>query len=190
MILNIHTMNNINDLDISLLGFLCAQPMHGYELHKQVTDLSGFGIVWRIKIGKLYAMLGKLEKEGFIKSTFAKEGNRPARNEFSITSTGEKIFDSWVVFPVNHGRDFRTIFLLKLYFALRIGVDCAKILITSQNDACNSWLSERMIQNQEDLLSGKTNENSFQRIVNKYRQIQIQGYLEWLEWCKESLKRG
>ncbi len=60
-------MNNINDSDISILGFLVTEPMHGYELHKQVTDLSGFGIVWNIKIGKLYAMLNRLEKDGLIK---------------------------------------------------------------------------------------------------------------------------
>lgn len=181
-------MNNINDLDISLLGFLSLQPMHGYEIHKQVTDLSGFGIVWRIKIGKLYSMLNKLGREGLINSTFVKKGNRPARNEFSITSTGEEIYESWLISPVNRGRDFRIIFLLKLYFSLRNGIDSANKLITSQIDTCNNWLSERLIRNQERLILRENNENNFPIIVNKYRQIQIQGYLEWLEWCKESLK--
>ena len=113
-------MNN-NNSDISLLGFLSINPMHGYELHKRVADLSGFGIVWNIKIGKLYAMLNRLEKDGYVRASIAKEGNRPARNEFSITSKGKKTFDAWSISPVNRGRDFRIIFLLKLYFSLMKG---------------------------------------------------------------------
>ncbi|MDP2965750.1 MAG: PadR family transcriptional regulator [Pelolinea sp.] len=181
-------MNNIDDFKISFLGFLSLKPMHGYELHKQVTDLSGFGIVWKIKIGKLYTMLNKLEKEGLIKSTFTKEGNRPVRNEFSITPTGENIYETWLISPVNRGRDFRIIFLLKLYFSLRNGIESANKLIGSQIETCNRWLSERIIRNQESLILRENDENDFPIIVNKYRQIQIQGYLTWLEWCKESLK--
>ena len=186
MILNIRIMNNINDLEISFLGFLSLQPMHGYELHKLVTDLSGFGIVWKIKIGKLYTMLNKLEKEGLIRATYAKEGNRPARNEFSITTPGKNIYESWLISPVNRGREFRIVFLLKLYFSLRNGMDSANKLISSQIDTCNNWLSERKIRNKGDLILN--DENNFPIIVNKYRQIQIQGYLSWLEWCKDFIK--
>jgi DNA-binding PadR family transcriptional regulator len=179
-------MNNINDLDISLLGFISEQPMHGYELHKRVTDWSGFGIVWNIKIGKLYAMLNRLEKASYIRSTLTKDGNRPTRNEFSITASGKEKFEAWLVHPVSHGREFRIIFLLKLYFSLRNGIIKANNLIASQIDTCKSWLSEGKILNNFDFV--QNDENNFLNIVNKYRQIQIQGYLVWLEWCKELLK--
>ncbi len=180
-------MNN-NDSDISLLGFLAFKPMHGYELHKQVTDLSGYGIVWNIKIGKLYAMLNRLEKERYIKSNLSKEGNRPARNEFSITNKGKKTFDVWSISPVNRGRDFRIIFLLKLYFSLRNGSEQAHKLIDSQIETCNSWLSNRKIE----IVSMEKDKpgDIFPSIVNTYRNIQIQGYLTWLGWCKVSLKEG
>jgi DNA-binding PadR family transcriptional regulator len=181
-------MNNINDLDISLLGFLSSKPMHGYELHKQVTDLSGFGIVWNIKIGKLYAMLNRLEKDGYVRLKISREGNRPARNEFSITSNGMKKYKSWLISPINRGREFRIIFLLKLYFSLGIGLEHANELITTQIETCNSWLSDRKARN-EDIEKVKT-ENKFPVLVNKYRQIQIQGYLAWLDWCRESLSKG
>ena len=180
-------MNN-NDSDISLLGFLSIKPMHGYELHKQVTDLSGFGIVWNIKIGKLYAMLNRLEKDGYIRSTISKEGNRPLRNEFSITSKGKKTFEAWSVSPVSHGREFRIIFLLKLYFSLKSGLEQANKLINSQRDTCKSWLSEGKVVIND--LENTTAENLFPGIVNTYRKIQIEGYLAWLDWCKGSLKKG
>jgi len=180
-------MNN-NDSDISLLGFLSIKPMHGYELHKHVADLSGFGIVWNIKIGKLYAMLNRLEKDGLIKASTSKDSNRPARNEFSITGKGKKTFESWLISPVKSGREFRIIFLLKLYFSLKIGIDQAEKLIAAQIELCNSWLSTRkIIKNADEEI--KT-EDRFSDIVNEYRKIQIQGYLAWLHWCKDSIKAG
>jgi PadR family transcriptional regulator AphA len=180
-------MNN-NDSDISLLGFLAVEPMHGYDLHKQVTDLSGFGIVWNIKIGKLYAMLNRLEKEDYIRSTTTKEGNRPARNKFSITEKGKKTFATWSVSPVNRGREFRITFLLKLYFSIRTGSEQANKLIDSQIETCNSWLSvsKAMVNKNKKAKAAEM----FPGIVNAYRKIQIQGYLSWLDWCKESLKEG
>ena len=60
--MNIQTMNNIGDLETSLLGFLLDKSRHGYELHRLVTDRRGFGGVWRLKIGNLYAMLNKLHE--------------------------------------------------------------------------------------------------------------------------------
>ena len=178
-------MNNINGLDISLLGFLSLEPMHGYELHRQVSDLSGFGIVWNIKIGKLYAMLNRLEKAGYIKSIFSKEGNRPTRNEFSITTLGKKKYTSWLSTPVNRGREFRIIFLLKLFFSMKIGIESANNLITNQIETCNSWLTERKLEIEE--IIEKRTEIEFASIVKMYRQIQIEGYLSWLDWCRESL---
>jgi DNA-binding PadR family transcriptional regulator len=181
-------MNNINDLDLSLLGFLSSKSMHGYDLHKKVTDLSGFGIVWNIKIGKLYAMLNRLEKEGLIFSTFTKEGNRPTRNQFSITPLGETRYKLWLETPVNHGREFRIAFLLKLYFSIIKRTDNANILIETQIETCNRWLDEKTGQYQEGHMFRDNEESNFPIIVNKYRQIQIQGYLTWLDWCQEYIK--
>ena len=186
--MNIHIMNSINDSNISLLGFLFIKPMHGYEIHKQVTDLSGFGIVWNIKIGKIYAMLNGLEKDGFIRLTISKEGNRPARNEFSITSKGKKKYESWLKSPINRGREFRILFLLKLYFSLGIGVESANKLIAAQIETCSTWLTESKLINSEEIII--KSENKFPPIVYKYRQIQIQGYLTWLDWCQKSLTKG
>jgi PadR family transcriptional regulator, regulatory protein AphA len=179
-------MNTINDLDISLLGFISSRPLHGYELHKMVADLTGYGIVWNIKIGKLYSMLNKLEKQGLITSTCEKEGNRPTRNEFSVTKKGINIFQQWLRTPINHGRDFRMVFLLKLFFLLGNETVKANELISSQIIECKNWLNEILNQSKSNHDMAET--DIFQMIVKEYRQIQIKGFITWLEWCKESLK--
>ena len=56
-------MNNSDNIEVSVLGFLYDQSKHGYDLHKDISDLSGIGIVWRVKMGRLYAMLHRLEKK-------------------------------------------------------------------------------------------------------------------------------
>ena len=68
--LNIQSVNNMEnvDLEIALLGFLFEKAKHGYELYKEISDPVGIGGVWRVKIGKMYSMLKKLESRGDRKS--------------------------------------------------------------------------------------------------------------------------
>ena len=35
-------MNNSDNIEVSILGFLYDQPKHGYDLHKNISDLSGY----------------------------------------------------------------------------------------------------------------------------------------------------
>lgn len=184
MNVNIHNMNNINEFNLSLLGFLNSEPMHGYELHKKVMDLSGFGIVWNLKIGKLYSILKKLESENLVQSVLARDGNRPFRHEFSITEKGENLFGTWLCDPVLRGRDFRIIFLLKLYFSLNFGREKARQLIDAQLEICKKWQIDRLNFNEDEIFLENKDMENFPIIVNRYRQIQINGYLEWLNWCK------
>jgi DNA-binding PadR family transcriptional regulator len=54
-------------LDLSLLGLLADQPLHGYELSKRLRDLGdGRGSV---SFGSLYPALGRLDKQGLVTVT-------------------------------------------------------------------------------------------------------------------------
>ncbi len=56
-------------LDLSLLGLLADQPLHGYELSKRLRD-QGRGAV---SYGALYPALARLDHKGFISSASAEE---------------------------------------------------------------------------------------------------------------------
>lgn len=177
-------MNNTHEIEISLLGFIYTEPKHGYDLYKDISDLSGIGIVWRVKMGKLYAMLHRLENNQWVISNVTQAGNRPQRNQYSITDMGRKVFDEWLASPVQKGRDFRIIFLLKMYFALERGENNALQLIAVQRDACRNWVDdftqkERVGEGQPD----------FNQIVLNFRITQINGYLHWLDWCREHIQK-
>ncbi|MBS1848435.1 MAG: PadR family transcriptional regulator [Actinobacteria bacterium] len=54
-------------LDLSLLGLLADQPLHGYELSKQLREL-GRGSV---SYGALYPALARLDRKGFVTTAAA-----------------------------------------------------------------------------------------------------------------------
>jgi len=116
--MNIHTLNNMenSDLEIALLGFLFNNSKHGYELYKEISNPMGIGGVWRVKIGKMYAMLKKLESQDFIRATSERDGNRPSKNTFFLTIQGKNIFKKWMITPIKHGRDLRILFFIEDLF--------------------------------------------------------------------------
>lgn len=184
-------MNNIGDLEISLLGFLSEKPLHGYELHKKVTDLKGFGIVWRLKIGKLYAMLNKLQRFNLVSVVNYQEGNRPIRNEFSVTNEGKAVFWDWLKKPVFHGRDFRNYFLLKLYFSLLQNNVTAINLIDIQQKECMNWKNKlKMKESQKGSSENSDDTNDFHKLVIHYRLTQIEADIDWLDWSSQFLSEA
>lgn len=184
--MNIHIMNNIGDLEISLLGFLAEKPMHGYELHRKVSDLKGFGIVWHVKMGKLYAMLNKLHENQMVAIKNTQDGNRPVRNEYRITTKGEETLNEWREKPVLHGRDFRHLFLLKILFSLGGEKEKTLGLIHNQQTECQSW-KKRFESNLSSLEIDNEYSMSFQLFVNQYRLTQVKADLEWLSWIAKKI---
>ena len=178
---NMENINNEN-IELVLLGFLFENPKHGYELYKEVSDPFGIGQVYKIKIGKMYSILKKLETQKLIDATILQEGNRPPKNLYQLTKSGESTFNDWMSTPIEHGRDFRVLFLLKLFFINRSKTYHARDLISKQSQECRKW-EKRILGSMNE----KTSENSYQQIVAQYRLSQIEGYSKWLDWCERKI---
>jgi len=174
----------MDEIEISLLGFIYEQPKHGYEIFKAISDLSGVGIVWGVKMGKLYAMLHRLEDNQWVESTLTQAGNRPQRNQYSITTEGKRVFDDWLQQPVQKGRDFRIIFLLKMYYAIERGQENIHLLIKKQREVCQEWIKDFSKKEKEC-----ESDQDFNQIVLHFRITQINGYLNWLEWCQNMINK-
>ena len=83
-------------VELALLGFLHQQPMHGYEIHQHLAGLAGLGLVWQVKQSHLYALLDKLEADGYIAGHQHVQDTRPPRKIFRLTSAGRKAFRDWL----------------------------------------------------------------------------------------------
>lgn len=172
----------MKSIDIALLGFLIDDEKHGYELFKDIADIADFGQIYSVKIGRLYSVLNRMETERFISSRVDSEGNRPPKKIFKINEKGLEAFNNWMSEPIQHGRDIRINFLVKLYFSREGGFFPLEELIKSQINECKSWLDfqDRKIEKIHD-------KEKFEYIVRQFRKSQIEGYINWLNWCKRSL---
>ena len=169
-------------IEHALLGFLRQSPMHGYEIYQRMSDADGLGLVWHVKQANLYALLARLEKEGFITTVLELQGAKPPRKVFHLTPYGRTTFLDWVQNAVEHGRDLRLDFLVKFYFAQRESPDLALRLIDRQRTACQNWLTRQ--QQAADTLPDS---QAYERLVNQFRQGQTQAMLHWLNTCQQTL---
>lgn len=168
--------------EYALLGFLRRQPMHGYEIHQQLSEATGLGLVWRLKQSQLYALLAKLEREGYVTTTIEYQDARPPRKIFELTEAGRKAFQDWVQRPVPQGRKLRLDFLAKLYFAQFEGPEVVARLIDRQRTACRNWLNQQ-VEETEALRHSQP----YDWLVHQFRLGQIEAMLAWLDTCQEAL---
>lgn len=161
-------------MELALLGFLRQGPVHGYQLHQLVTGPNGLGAIWRLKQSQLYALLSKLEQNGFIRGEVeAQEPTRPPRKIYHLTASGMAAYKKWLQSPVRAHHLMRQEFMAKLYFALLEGGNQARALIDKQHAACKKWLTAFSIDTVEP--------QSFKGFLHQYRIGQIKAELAWLE---------
>ncbi len=160
----------------ALLGFLRERPMHGYEIHQRLSRPAELGVVWRLKPGQLYALLDRLEEEGYIAATVEPQEGRPPRKVFCLTEKGAATFAAWVESPVARGREFRLEFLAKLYFARREPPAVLARLVERQRAQCAQWLAEQQRQAEQAQAT-----DPYEWLVCRFRSGQIEAMLAWLE---------
>ncbi len=78
-------------LELAILGLLKQQPMHGYQLSRELGgSLGGF---WRVSYGSLYPTLRRLERDGLVAPVPGEgTGGRRKKTVFAITEQGERAF--------------------------------------------------------------------------------------------------
>ena len=159
----------------ALLGLLMRGPMHGYELHQQY-ELE-LGQVWRAGRSQVYGLLKDLEEAGQVEVRVEQQESRPARKIYSLTPAGRQAFKHWVRQPVANTRDIRVLFLAKLYFLRRLGLDGLDELIEAQKVICRE---------RADGITRRAAELSpedFENLVLGFRHHQLEAIREWLDGC-------
>ena len=79
-----------------LLLALRNHPSYGYQLLEKIIE---FGFLdGPAEPGMVYRHLRKLERDGFVSSTWDTSGTRPARRYYHLTKEGEDLLRSWIPF--------------------------------------------------------------------------------------------
>lgn len=168
-------------MELALLGFLLQEPQHGYQLHQKISDPVGLGLIWSLKQSQLYALLSKLEVDGYVFSTLQNQDPHPPRKMFELTESGRKIFYDWLISPVTAPRLIRQNFFAKLFFAQRENKDTVQKLIEKQRGVCQNWIDD---------FKGKLDGSepmSYNWLMYQYRLGQVQALQSWLDSYEKTL---
>jgi PadR family transcriptional regulator, regulatory protein AphA len=168
--------------EFALLGFLCEQPCHGYDLHQRLaTEL---GSVWHISQSQTYNILKRLENQGDISSTILEQEKLPPRQVLQLTQQGRERFEKWLDSPTGHSvRAIRLEFLTRLYFAQKMAPQKIPAILDQQSAEINATLA-RLELNQAELPADQT----FNWLSLRLRTQQLHSALEWINECRTALE--
>lgn len=126
--------------ECAVLGLLAEGPSHGFALAKKLDAGSNVGRVLTVRRPLVYRALDRLLELGYVEPVTTEKGEGPRRVIHRITATGRRRLRRWLREPVEHVRDLRIEFLLKLALIKRAG-DSPIEVIRNQKEALEPTLS-------------------------------------------------
>jgi len=169
--------------DETLLGLLAARARHGlathgYQLLDCFRDPAQLGLVWDLSTSQLYAVLKRLEREGWVTGQALASPDAPPRTEFSITAAGVERLESWLQTdcPSASVRRIRVEFLSRLYIC-RLLNQPTVTLIRHQKAACHQRRA-MLIQQRDEAPPGV----GF--LTLELNIGQLEAILQWIDRCE------
>ncbi len=141
------TKEGLTPGEYCVLALLVEAPRHGWGIASVVARDGELGSIWTMARPLVYTSLRRLESEGLIVSAGLERGDRgPHRVIFKATPAGRKVIQAWLQQPVEHIRDIRSLFLLKVVLAQRAGVDDEPLLVAQRTLMLPflGWLEARL----------------------------------------------
>ena len=167
--------------DETILGLLASQPQHGYQLLETFNQPDHLGNVWNLSTSQLYAVLKRLEREGWITGQQITSDTAPARTEYVITDAGARHLQAWLgeEHPSSSIRRVRVEFLSRMYVAQRLNLPAAPI-IARQRESCK--------EAQARLLSGRHDDAAgIGWLATELANAQLEAVLKWIDQCEMTL---
>lgn len=169
----------------ALLGVLASTESgsgHGYDLARSFAPGSPLGSVLHLEAGMIYHHVKKLEKLGWLR-LISDGGRRPGRRTVAITDEGRAELRRWLAEPVQHTREVRLEFLVKLYLALRLDEATARRLINEQR-ALLAEVHQSLIRTP---VLTPSSDPEFGALVRDLRAMQTDAASSWLEGVQDRL---
>ncbi|MEA2082486.1 MAG: PadR family transcriptional regulator [Elusimicrobiota bacterium] len=125
---------------IALLGLLKEQPMHGYEINRQIEER--YMEHWaKINTASIYNNLSSLNKKGLVKVKKKKIGKMPERKEYHITARGGRELKALLKKGLSlYERENNAVFLLSMGFMLHLSANEALASLNIRKDALKDFL--------------------------------------------------
>jgi DNA-binding PadR family transcriptional regulator len=122
----------VSDLSLTeyaVLGVLAEQPSHGFAIARELSVMGDVGRVITVRRPLVYRALDRLIEAGLARPAQVEEGDSgPKRIVHRVTPAGRHRLDEWLSEPVDHVRDMRIEFLLKLVLLRRADRSPARLV--------------------------------------------------------------
>jgi len=165
--------------EYAILGLLATEESgsHGYDLARSFSDGESLAEILRLEPGMLYHHLKRLERAGSVSQSTIQAGSRPPRQIYRLTESGSERLIAWLQSPVEHTREIRLDFLVKLYFARQLEPELAVRLIDMQLST---------LRELRESLGQRESADPFLTSVTELRQSQTDAAIRWLESLRVS----
>jgi DNA-binding PadR family transcriptional regulator len=167
--------------DETILGLLAVQPRHGYELLECFRSTDQLGRVWSLSTSQIYAVLKRLERQGWIVGREVIPDNAPPRMEYTLTETGAQRLRAWLnePRPAASIRRIRVEFLSRLYIARQLSLP-TETLIRSQREACIARAAQLTAERDRAV-------STIDRLALDWQINQLEAALRWLDRCEAAV---
>jgi PadR family transcriptional regulator AphA len=169
----------------AVLGVVAERPTHGFAIAQLMVPDGAIGRVWTMPRPVVYQALNKLMHAGLVSERATVPSDRgPVRIIVAATPSGKRAVRRWLATPVDHIRDVRSLFLLKLALLDRIGADPTP-LVNAQREQFGQLL--------EPLRAYRDHAEGFERVLASWRLQSCEATLEFLQmigWPDRRVARG
>ncbi len=112
-----------------VLCLVREEPTYGLVLVGLLARDGSLGQVWSVPKAVIYRALPRLEALGLIRTVGEERTSQgPVRSLYEATQAGEAAATAWLGTPVQHPRDVRSEFMVKLALLDRSGTDSRDLL--------------------------------------------------------------
>ncbi len=153
---------------------VAEEPTHGWAVTRELDADGALGRVWTVPRAVVYRSIATLLSKGLIEEYGAVPGGRgPQRTIVRVTPSGRAALRRWLERPVDHVRDVRSEFLVKLALLDRSG---------RSRDA----LVQRQLEQLAPVFAGlrkRTRDGGFDGVLADWRResaLAVQRFLEAL----------
>jgi DNA-binding PadR family transcriptional regulator len=116
----------------AVLALLAEEPSHGWALSRALDGDGEIGQIWGGDRYGVYRALRMLSTLGLAEAIGIERGEGGHRTMYRATPEGVAAVGQWLAEPVEHVRDINAMFLLKVAFAQRSGLDVRPLLSTQR----------------------------------------------------------